>query len=103
QAEVKELRDRLNTDSHNSSKPPSSDGLTKKPVSLRQKTGRKPGGQHGHPGKTLSFVPDPDTIVPHSPQQCACCGVLLSETEGKGIGCRAVYGLPPPRLSVAEA
>ena len=43
QAEVAALRERLDKDSHNSHKPPSSDGLSKKPVSLRLQTGRKPG------------------------------------------------------------
>ena len=48
--QVKELKDRLALNSANSSKPPSTDGLAKAPKSLRKKTGRKPGGQPGHPG-----------------------------------------------------
>jgi transposase len=72
-ARVKELEDRRNSDSHNSSKPPSSDGF-KKPVSLRKPIGRKPGGQKRHPGRTLSFSDTPDQIVVHSPMACACCG-----------------------------
>ena len=53
-ARVAELEKRLNMNSSNSSKPPSSDGLKRKPKSLRRKnTGRKPGGQPGHPGQTL--------------------------------------------------
>lgn len=46
-ARVQELEGRLRKDSHNSSKPPSSDGLAKKPRSLRESSGRKPGGQAG--------------------------------------------------------
>ena len=42
-ARVHELEGRLRKDGHNSSKPPSSDGLVKKPKSLRQSNGRKPG------------------------------------------------------------
>ena len=57
-ATIKELREQLNKNSGNSSKPPSSDGLKKKPAtkSLRGKSGKKPGGQNGHKGKYLSVV-----------------------------------------------
>lgn len=46
QETIKELQRKLNMDSHNSSKPPSSDGYkkAKKDRSLREKTGRKTGG-----------------------------------------------------------
>src|SRR5450631_749485 len=56
-AQIKELQDRLNKDSHNSNKPPSTDGLKKKnkPVTLRSKSGKKSGGQRGHPGRCLKF------------------------------------------------
>ena len=55
---VKELEDRLNKNSQNSNKPPSSDGLKKpksKPAFPRKK-GKKAGGQAGHKGKTLEYV-----------------------------------------------
>jgi transposase len=100
-AEVKELRDRLDADSHNSSKPPSSDGF-QKPVSLRKPTGKKPGGQKGHPGRTLSFSDTPDQIVVHSPVCCAGCGKALAGVEGCQTQRRQVVDLPPLSLVTTE-
>jgi transposase len=62
---VKTLEDRLAKNSHSSSKPPSSDGFVK-PKSQRKKSGRKAGGQKGHPGCTLKMEENPDRIVIHS-------------------------------------
>ena len=61
--------------SGNSSKPPSSDGLKKKPAtkSLRGKSGKKPGGQNGHKGKYLRVVSAPDEIIRHYHSDCICC------------------------------
>lgn len=99
---VKELEDRLGTDSHNSSKPPSSDGLAKKPVSLRTKTGRRSGGQKGHPGRKLEFAEKPDTTLVHRATQCDCCGEALSEAPTTLMDRRQVFDLPPLRLLVTE-
>ena len=55
-AQVQDLQARLAKDSHNSSKPPSSDGLTRKTKSLRRRSGKKPGGQIGHRGDTLRLA-----------------------------------------------
>jgi transposase len=54
------LANRLNLNSTNSSKPPSSDANRKK--KQKSKTGNKPGGQKGHVGTTLKKVDDPDKI-----------------------------------------
>ncbi len=78
---VQELEARLAKDSHNSSKPPSSDPPFKKPPprSLRGKSARKPGGQKGHPGATRTLVDDPEhTVVIPLNGKCACGQALES-------------------------
>src|SRR5258708_34355528 len=69
-ARIKELEDRLAKDSRTSSKPPSSDGLARLPRSARRPSGKRPGGQAGHPGHTLSMVKHPDEVVRHRPRLC---------------------------------
>ncbi|WP_256211454.1 DUF6444 domain-containing protein, partial [Paraburkholderia hospita] len=62
---LNELEAKLEKDSHNSSKPPSSDGPRRKPKSLRGTSGARPGAQPGHKGKTLKRVAQPDHIEIH--------------------------------------
>ena len=72
---IKELEEKLNKNSQNSSKPPSSDGYKKPhPVSNREKTGKNPGAQPGHQGNGFK-MPRPDKIVdvPHEPEKCKGC------------------------------
>ena len=78
---LQELEARLAKDSHNSSKPPSSDPPFKKPApqSLRQNRGRKPGGQPRHPGATLDWVDHPDQRVTLPLSGACACGQDLSE------------------------
>jgi len=71
---VREQERRLASDSHNSSMPPASDGLGRKPRSLSKRSGKKPGGQLGHCGETLRLVATPDAVVEHRPALCRGCG-----------------------------
>lgn len=71
---ITELRERLNKNSHNSSKPPSSDGYKKpSPKSLREKSGRKVGGQPGHEGHHLKIEQVSKVTIPHMPSPCIAC------------------------------
>jgi transposase-like protein len=105
-AENAELRARLGKDSHNSSKPPSSDGLKRRPPlmrSLRQKTGKKAGGQLGHPGETLHLVATPDAVEEHRPPVCAACQEPLDAAlAGVCVEQRQVHELPVARLVVTD-
>src|SRR4051794_396727 len=77
---VQELQARLNKDSHNSGKPPSSDGLKKPaPKTQRGKSGKPPGGQPGHRGSTLRMQDQPDHVVEHAPQPWCDCGSSLTD------------------------
>jgi transposase len=105
-ARVAELERRLGLNSATSSKPPSSDGLAKKPPrtrSLRRRSNKAAGGQKGHPGKTLRKVDKPDDIVDHIPTRCAGCGAALAATPGTDYDARQVFDLPAPQpLLVTE-
>ncbi len=91
-------------DSHNSSKPPSSDGFSKKPRSLRRSSGRKPGGQPGHEGTTLRQIANPDPQIVHPlPEVCDACGARLgAEAAKRTEERRQVFDLPPIRFQVTE-
>src|ERR1019366_3821644 len=78
--EVADLRRQLGKDSGNSSKPPSSDGLKKKPRiagSLRGASEKKSGGQAGHKGGTLRQTDKPDIIQKHTASTCVHCRAKL--------------------------
>jgi transposase len=101
-ARLSELEARLSKNSQNSSNPPSSDGYAKKTQSLRQPSGKKPGGQAGHPGQTLKRTSEPDEIdYSPLPDRCAC-GASLSESDALIAERRQVFDVPEAHYHVVE-
>src|SRR5258708_7558743 len=102
-ARVQELEARLAKDSHNSGKPPSSDGLVRKTRSLRKRSGKQPGGQLGHPGETRHLVATPDELIEHRPAVCPACQTPRGAIAPvAGYERRQVRDLPPVRLVIRE-
>ncbi|MDM4719152.1 IS66 family transposase [Micromonospora sp. WMMA1363] len=102
-AENADLWARLGQDSSNSSRPPSSDGLAKPaPKSLRGRSGRRPGGQPGHEGRTLRQVDDPHERIAYEPAGCGGCGEGLDAAPVTGVAVREVFDLPEVGVRVTE-
>jgi len=99
-ARIAELEAQVRASSRNSSRPPSSDGLSKPPIdpkkrSLRRASGRKQGGQDGHEGARLAPVATPDQRVEHPPERCEGCDRDLADAEPLvGGESRQVFDLP---------
>ena len=75
-SENQKLKEIINKDSGNSSKPPSSDGF-KKIHNSRDKTGRKAGGQKGHKGNIPILFENPTKIIEHKKKRCKCGGMVV--------------------------
>jgi transposase len=101
---IQALEDRLAMDSHNSGKPPSSDGYIKPaPKSLRKRHKKKKnGGQTGHSGNTLQMVQNPDRVEVHRMRQCRHCRVSLEEVVVQSVEKRQVFDIPPVKMEVTE-
>lgn len=99
--ENSELRERLSKyetpkNSRNSSIPPSKDeNRPKKNQSLRKATGKKPGGQLGHKGRTLEMTPNPDHIFDLHPDYCSDCGSSLENRQAFKEKSRQIVDIPP--------
>jgi transposase len=107
--QIKQLAERLQRvegelakDSHNSSKPPSSDGPRRKPRSQRHRSEKPTGGQPGHAGHTLMQVASPDEVIRHRTVVCAHCQQPLEGVAGQLKERRQVHDLPEIRLIVRE-
>jgi len=101
---IQELMAQLSQNSSNSNWPSSRDKSRKKRTkSLRTKSGKKAGGQKGHPGHTLEFSANPDRIEKHRPTDCPHCHTHFSAGQQPiKIDKRQVFDIPPMRLMVYE-
>jgi transposase len=104
-ARIKQLEGQAAKDSHNSSKPPSTNGFKeplRKTQSLREKSGKKSGGQPGHPGKTLMLVEQADQTVRLTVEPCHGCHQDLAEVSLCRTERIQVFDLPRVHLQVTE-
>jgi transposase len=95
--EVTRLKGVINKDSHNSSKPPSTDFHRPVPKSLRQKGQKKSGGQPGHQGFTLQRAKTPDHRIIHPITGRCACGKLIRDGRFIDFERRQVADIPPPK------
>jgi len=107
--EIQDLRAKLASlekDSANSHKPPSSDGFKKKRGAIqRGSSGRKPGGQPGHCGKTRLRVERSEVsrTIDHKPHACDQCGARFSpQNESSPVERRQVWEIPEINPIVIE-
>ena len=102
--ENKKLKAQLNMNSSNSSMPPSTDGFKKKAKnnSLREKSGKKTGGQPKHKGHTLEKVENPDFVVELKDDICPHCSSNVENVPSLEIKTRQVFDIPEPEIEVTE-
>ncbi|NIN68062.1 MAG: IS66 family transposase [Anaerolineae bacterium] len=103
---VRELETRLDQNSQNSSRPPSSDppGF-KRPQSPNSSRGRKRGGQPGHRGhhRIEYSESEIDEVVELHPSGCEKCGTRLEgRAQDERQWCHQVVELPEARVKVTE-
>jgi transposase len=104
EAEVARLREQINRNSGNSSKPPSSDGPdVVKPDTKKKHSGRNRGGQMGHPGTNRKLVPVEKLKAEYDikPTTCRCCGEKLSGEDTSPYR-HQVAEVPPVKVEVTE-
>lgn len=102
-AEIAELKRRLDQDSSNSHKPPSSDPPQRPPREKRERGERKPGGQPGHEGHARALLPPEqvDNIHEHKPSACKGCGRKLRGSDPSPLR-HQVTEVPPVEPTVDE-
>jgi hypothetical protein len=83
EARVAELEQGLKRSSRNSSLPPSQDPPSAPPRPGKSGSGRRPGGQAGHEGRSRSLLPleRVDELIEHWPERCQTCARRFGEDE----------------------
>jgi transposase len=79
--ELEALKHPVRKDSTNSSIPSSKD-LIQRTRSQREKSGKKPGGQQGHPGHHRERHPHPTSVIMVQASHCRSCGASLEGIKG---------------------
>ena len=107
EARVCELEQRLNRSSRNSSLPPSQDPPSAPPRPQKAASGRRPGGQPGHQGRSRPLLPleRVDQVVEHWPERCRTCAHVFGEDErieAAPVHRHQVFELPPIAVRVSE-
>ncbi|MEA2173836.1 MAG: transposase [Blastocatellia bacterium] len=98
-----ELEAQTSKDSHNSSRPPSTDPVWRKRTkSLRVRSGKLSGGQAGHRGERRPLTAHPDRIVEHRPEHCRSCQAALTEAQIIRHLKQQVMEVVPARMRVTE-
>ena len=99
-ARIEELEARLNRNSKNSNTPPSANPPGAPKTTVQKKSGKKQGGQPGHPGHHRAIV-SPDVVVDHFPTACHECQASLPESN-EVYRAHQVTEIPPVCVIVTE-
>ncbi|MGH2996961.1 MAG: IS66 family transposase [Gaiellales bacterium] len=107
EARVEKLEEQLRRSSRNSSLPPSQDPPSAPPRPRKPSSGRRPGGQLGHEGRSRPLLPLERIaeIVEHWPERCRACAHRFGEEEridAAPVQRRQVSELPPIAVTVTE-
>lgn len=102
-AKIAELEENLNQNSRNSSKPPSSDRPAVKAAHSKPVTGKKHGGQPGHPKQSRTLIPTSDChlVIPCFPAACRNFSKPLTRTDSNPLRFELTE-LPTVRPEVTE-
>jgi len=99
---LKKLEDIINMNSHNSSKPPSTDNKLSKKRVTTPKSENKRGGQKGHKGITLKMVEIADSVEILRPIKCSCCNHNLEDSNTIKYEKRQLFDVPDIKMQVTE-